>query len=343
VEARKLSTIIKGVCEGTFTDEEQQLVTDLDAFGYDEAAKYVYRMDYDKWKEAHQKKATEKQLALFKASMPIHAKHDKNLLETRCEQGPPSYDAPPDEPTQETTKFTVPESSSLPKMSPRDAPQSKPSILSNVCCEDLDSTSFPRMGQSSLIGTTYKAPPPPRVNLSLKVGILTVSDRAANGQYETGDLSGPAVEQSLNSNINKINAMRNELDETRASVSFCVKAIVPDDVEEIKSHLQQWCGVREGGPVCDIVFTTGGTGFSFRDVTPEATLDVIEKEAPGLMSFVLSQCAATQPLAPLSRGTAGICEETIIVNLPGNPAGVGQVMDILMPLLLYAVKDVKGM
>jgi Molybdopterin biosynthesis enzymes len=277
-----------------------------------------------------------KQVCRFMQSMT------RIYLKPKCEQGPPSYEAPPDEPTQETASFNIPSSSPL-KSPQRDAPQSKPSILSNVCCEDLDSPSFPQMGQLSLTGTSYKPPPPPRVNLSLKVGILTVSDRAANGEYENGDLSGPAVEQALSSNINKINAMRNEVDDTRASVSFCVKAIVPDDIEEIKSHLQQWCGLRDGGPVCDIVFTTGGTGFSDRDVTPEATLDVIEKEAPGLMSFVTNLCASTQPLAPLSRGTAGICEETIVVNLPGNPGGVGQVLDILVPLLLYAVRDVKGL
>lgn len=342
IEARKLSTIIKGVCEGTFTDEEKQLVTDLDAFSYDEAARYVYRMDYDQWKEAHQKKVTEKKMALLKASTPIHAKHDKELLQTKCEKGPPSFDAPPDEPKEETKSFSLPASLSS-TISPRSVPQSKLPIRSNVCCEDLDSMSLPQMGQSAIVGAFYKSPPPPRVNLSLKVGILTVSDRAANGEYETGDLSGPAVEESLRSNINKINTMRNELDDTKASVSFCVKAIVPDDIEAIKSHLQQWCGLEEGGPVCDIVFTTGGTGFSSRDVTPEATLDIIEKEAPGLMSFVTSQCASTQPLAPLSRGTAGICDKTIVVNLPGNPAGVGQILDLLVPLLLYAVKDVKGM
>lgn len=343
IEARKLSTIIKGVCEGTFTEEEKQLVIDLDAFGYDEAAKYVYRMDYDKWKAAHQKKVTEKQMAAFKASAAIHARHDKELLEPKCEQGPPSYKAPPDEPKSDIKQFQMPVASSPGGVSSRaSSPRAKSALLSNVCCEDLENSSAIQM-ESSFSTVPYKNPPPPRVHLSLKIGILTVSDRAAKGEYENGDLSGPAVEQSVNSNVTKINAMRNELDETRVSISSCVKAIVPDEVEDIKSNLLQWCGKTDGGPVCDIIFTTGGTGFSSRDVTPEATLDVIEKEAHGLMSFVLSKCADTQPLAALSRGTAGICKETVIVNLPGNPAGVGQVLDILMPLLLYAVKDVKGL
>jgi gephyrin len=135
--------------------------------------------------------------------------------------------------------------------------------------------------------------------------------------------------------------MRNELDETRAQVSFCVKAIVEDEMDQICSNLHEWCGNSEGGLTCDVIFTTGGTGFSPRDVTPEATLEVIEKEASGLMSFVTSQCAAVQPLAVLSRGTCGVCGSTLIANLPGNPAAAGQVMEILLPLLLHAIKDLK--
>lgn len=354
VEARKLSSAIKGVCQGSFTDEESQLVTDLDAFGYDEAAKHVYGMEYALWKAEHTQKATEKQMSLYKASASIHAKHDKKMLDPQCEMGPATYAAPADnEPVRETRTFVAPMrrrsvtgSIASPKSSSVSSTKStkskKAPILSDVCCEDVDN--YPSSGVDGAAAVcSFRIPSPPKVDLCLKIGILTVSDRAANGEYENGDLSGPAVEQSLNENIIKLNSMRSEMDETKAMIGFCVKAIVPDGREEITNHLNQWCGKHDGGPTCDIIFTTGGTGFSPRDITPEATQEVIEKEAPGLMTFVTAQCAAIQPLAALSRGTAGICGETIIVNLPGNPAGVGQVLDVLVPLLLHAVKDVKGL
>ena len=337
------------MCQESFTDEENQLVTDLDAFGYDEAGKYVYGIDYAQWKAEHAKKTTDKQLSMYKASAPIHAKHDKKTLEPQCKKGPASYAAPSDEPRKEGQTYVTPVvwKSRSPAAAPakrttsRSAPQSKkPSILSDVCCEDVDNA--PSMDRNTVL-PRYRTPSPPKVDLFLRVGILTVSDRASNGEYENGDLSGPAVEQSLNENITKLNAMRGELDETKAKISFCVKSIVPDEFEDIAYYLNQWCGSDDEGPTCDVIFTTGGTGFSPRDITPEATREIIEKEASGLMTFVTAQCAVIQPLAALSRGVAGICGETLIVNLPGNPAGVGQVLDILVPLLLHAVKDIKGL
>ena len=216
-----------------------------------------------------------------------------------------------------------------------------------MCCEDVDAPQnnvaarvpFTRTGS---IPRVFRPPPPPRIDLSLKIGILTVSDRAAAGEYETGDLSGPAVENSLTSNMGKLNSRRSQSDGTTAMINFVAKAIVRDEIEEIKGQLLSWCGKdRVGGSGMDIIFTTGGTGFSPRDITPEATLEVIERECSGLMSFVAAECASIQPLAALSRGTAGICGTTIIANLPGNPNGVGQCLDILVPLLLHAVKDLK--
>lgn len=350
VEARTLSSAIKGVCQGSYTDEEKQLVTDLDAFCYDEAAKHVYGMEYTQWKAEHAQKTTEKQMSMYKASAPIHAKHDKTMLDPQCEMGPASYSAPEnDEAERETRTFVAPGTrpvtapvTTAKSSSSSSSKSKKAPILSDVCCEDVDDfASSGAVGAASACG--FRIPSPPKVDLCLKVGILTISDRAANGEYENGDLSGPAVEQSLNNNINKLNSMRSEMDETKAMIGFCVKAIVPDEYEDITNRLNQWCGKTYGGPTCDIIFTTGGTGFSPRDITPEATQEVIEKEASGLMTFVTAQCAAIQPLAALSRGTAGVCGETIIVNLPGNPAGVGQVLNVLVPLLLHAIKDVKGL
>jgi molybdopterin adenylyltransferase len=368
IEARKLSATIKGVCQGTFTDEEKQLVTDVDAFGYDEAARFVYGVDYNVWKSRHQKKATNQQLAMFKASAHFHARHDKELLEPLCEKGPASHEPPPQQPSaaqitmqhvrEEST--ASPASQDIPTSSSgvsgsgsymqssgtyqqQSSPQKGP-MPSDVCCEDVDA---PVAGNGhtygSPVASKYRTPSPPKVDLSLRVGILTVSDRASKGEYENGDLSGPAVENSLIDNLKKLNLMRGELDDKKVMLSSVVKSIVGDEIDEIKEQLLQWSG-RDGYPsTCDVIFTTGGTGFSTRDITPEATLEVIEKEAHGLMTFVTAQCALIQPLAALSRGTAGICGETIIVNLPGNPRGVGQVLDVLVPLLLHAVKDLKGL
>jgi molybdopterin adenylyltransferase len=353
LEARKLSSTIKGVCQGTFTGEEKQLVIDVDAFGYDEAAKYVYGCEYDEWKRAHQKKATNEQMVMFKASIHLHARHDKQMLDPLCEKGPASHNAPAQEPeakqiTFEQVRELSPSPGPSPQISPaRSLPQAKKApLLSDVCCEDIDAPLTGEGNGSAYCAPQqmgYRTPPPPKANLSLKVGILTVSDRAVKGEYEHGDLSGPAVEQSLVYNVRQANLMRSELDDTRVMISSVVKSIVGDEIEEITEQLLQWSG-KNGYPAsCDVIFTTGGTGFSPRDVTPEATQEVIEKEASGLMTFVTAQCARIQPLAALSRGKAGICGETIIVNLPGNPGGVGQVLDVLVPLLLYAIKDLKGL
>lgn len=356
LEARKLSSTIKNVCQGTFTDEERQLVTDVDAFGYDEAARYVYGTDYNEWKKVHQKKATSEQMAMFKSSIHIHARHDKQLLEPLCDKGPASHDAPPQEP--ETKQISLRQSRDEPPSS-QSSPQSTPStprsfqqtqtqpkkapLLSDVCCEDIDSPVANGSSGAYASQNEYRIPPPPKVDLSIKVGILTVSDRASKGEYENGDLSGPAVEESLKENIKDANLRRGELDNSKAMISSVVKSIVGDEEEEITQQLLQWSGQNGYPSSCDVIFTTGGTGFSSRDVTPEATQEVIDRDASGLMTFVTAQCAKIQPLAALSRGIAGICGETIIVNLPGNPRGVGQVLDVLVPLLLHAIKDVKGL
>ncbi len=360
LEARKLTETIRGVCQDSFTEEEEQLVRDLDAFGYDEAAEFVYGTKYDEWKKAHARKATNEQISMYKLSSSIHAQHDKKLLEKQAEAGPGKFDGQEEDAAHHSSGVFISPIQPKPEIrnpSPRRTASASPSILkvrdpsgqikpktgkkatpSDVCCEDVDA----RARRPASAGSAYRTPPPPKANLDLRVGILTVSDRAARNEYENGDLSGPAVESSLAENIGKANSRRSELDETKAMVKFCVKSIVPDDTEEIKNHLLEWCG-EEGGTVCDLIFTTGGTGFSPRDVTPEATREVIEREASGLMTFTTSLCASMQPLAALSRCTAGIRGETVIVNLPGNPAAVGQMLDILVPLLLHAVKDVKGL
>lgn len=222
------------------------------------------------------------------------------------------------------------------------------SLLSDVCCQDVDavvtnnranttqdSGTNKALQQSSTV-SGYQAPLPPNGGLDLKVGILTVSDRASKNEYTTGDLSGPAVDRAVENNIKILNG------NSSTGVITCEvteKSIVPDDVDKIGEILKQWSGKGSKSESCNLIFTTGGTGFAPRDVTPEATLAVLDCECRGLMSWVINECTAEQPLATLSRGTAGICGKSIIVNLPGNPRGVSQVMNLLFPLLVHAVKD----
>jgi gephyrin len=163
------------------------------------------------------------------------------------------------------------------------------------------------------------------------LGILTVSDRAAASQYETGDLSGPAVEDSVSSTLDAIGG--------DVSCNIVHKAVVADDVHEIQTILKDWGG--DDDDYCDLILTTGGTGFGTRDVTPEATVGILDRECRGLLSFVTTECSQQQPLASLSRGAAGIRGNTLICNLPGNPTGVREIVPILLPLLLHAMADMK--
>jgi gephyrin len=165
----------------------------------------------------------------------------------------------------------------------------------------------------------------------VSIAVLTVSDRAANNEYEHGDLSGPAVCQSVR-----------EL--TGWEVSTV--AIVPDDSAAIQAKIKTWSSTntennnQNNGPI-DLILTTGGTGFSPRDITPEATKEVVDHELPNLMTFCITECSHIQPLSSLSRGTAGILNSTLIANLPGNPKSIGEILPLLLPLLLHAVADLQ--
>jgi gephyrin len=306
----------------------------------------------------------------FAYQCSIHAKHDKKLLEkvteNDCEVKTTSSLATRSFATEKEDESTIASRTrSLASVvsnssrgesehtSTRRFEKSTTPQMSNVCCEDPDHVAQAERAVSamSIAGTKSKKklatkpsskfnpPPPPEGPMSLNIGILTVSNRAASGEYQTGDLSGPAVEQALAEVIGKYNS--NEAQKTLLSCNFTKKGIVPDDMGEIGKMLSLWSGKTNGTSVCDIIFTTGGTGFASRDVTPEATAKVIDKECKGLMAFVLGKYSAVQPLAALSRGTVGVTGKTFIVNLPGNPEAVGEILNILFPLLLHAVKDMK--
>jgi gephyrin len=174
--------------------------------------------------------------------------------------------------------------------------------------------------------SVFQPPPPPKNGVTFSLGILTVSDRAAADQYETGDLSGPAVEDSVSSTLEAIGGT--------VSCNIVHKAVVADDVQEIQTTLKDWGD-------CHLILTTGGTGFGKRDVTPEATVGILDRECRGLLSFVTTECSQQQPLASLSRGMSGIRGNTLICNLPGNPTGVREIVPILLPILLHAIADMK--
>ena len=152
--------------------------------------------------------------------------------------------------------------------------------------------------------------------MKLKFGILTVSDRSAAGIRE--DLSGPALVRSVQ----------------EAGWLVSQTAVVPDDLQEIVDVLTLW----SDDELCSVVLTTGGTGFSPRDITPEATRAVIERDAPGLAEAMRAGSLQITPHAMLSRAAAGIRNKTLIVNLPGSPKGALENFRIVAPVLVHAIQ-----
>lgn len=154
----------------------------------------------------------------------------------------------------------------------------------------------------------------------MRVAVLTVSDACAAGMR--ADASGDAIAQWV-----------------RGSEHTLVgRAVVPDDTVEIVRRLLAWC---DGGEA-DLVLTTGGTGLSPRDNTPEATRAVLEREAPGLAERVRCVELERFPRAALSRGVAGSRARTLVVNLPGSPGGVRDALAALDPVVRHAVDIVRG-
>jgi molybdopterin adenylyltransferase len=154
-----------------------------------------------------------------------------------------------------------------------------------------------------------------RSKKSIVAAILTISDSAWRGERE--DLSGPAVADELR----------------KLQAEIAVTAILPDEEEEIARHLRE---IADGGNI-DLLITTGGTGFSPRDVTPEATRRVIEREAPGLAELMRTTSLQITPLAALSRSVCGIRGRTLIINLPGSVRGARENLQAVIRLLPHAI------
>lgn len=154
----------------------------------------------------------------------------------------------------------------------------------------------------------------------IKTGILIISDRRAGGNMD--DKSGEFI-------IDALKIIRGE------AVRY---KIIPDEIKLISSTLRNWSD-KEG---LDLIITSGGTGFSPRDVTPEATKKILKKEAPGLAEMMRAKTSQKTERAYLSRGVAGIRKKSLIINLPGSPKAVKECLEILSPVLEHAIEVMKG-
>jgi molybdenum cofactor synthesis domain-containing protein len=153
-------------------------------------------------------------------------------------------------------------------------------------------------------------------DMIITCGVITVSDRSAAGIRE--DRSGPALVERIHTEGGKAEML----------------GVVPDEEAAIQKVLRQASDTGE----YDLILTTGGTGFAPRDVTPEATREIIDREAPGMAEIIRAQSYQITPHAMLSRGIAGIRKRTLIINLPGSPKAALESLDFVLPVLPHAVK-----
>ncbi len=154
----------------------------------------------------------------------------------------------------------------------------------------------------------------------MKAAILTLSDQGSRG--ERADLSGPALASWLSGR----------------GVEIARTEIIPDEADLISSKLAEWA---DGGEF-DLILTTGGTGVSPRDVTPEATLRVMDRTIPGFSEAMRAASLAKTPQAMISRAVSGVRKQTLIVNLPGSPRGAIENLEVVWPAIPHALKKIQG-
>ena len=153
-----------------------------------------------------------------------------------------------------------------------------------------------------------------------QIGILTVSDRSSRGERE--DLAGPALREAA----------------VLGGAVVLWNEILPDEQDQIAVFLQRKCDEQ----TLDVILTTGGTGFAGRDVTPEATRTVIEREAPGLAEAIRAKSLQITPHAMLSRNIAGIRARTLIINFSGSPKAAVEQFEVVAAVLPHAVELLRG-
>ena len=154
----------------------------------------------------------------------------------------------------------------------------------------------------------------------MNVALLILSDRGARG--ERADASGPALENWLK----------------ERGVETCRCEVIPDEAALIVDRLRQWADSRE----FDLIITCGGTGVSPRDVTPDATVQVLDRLIPGFGEVMRAKSLLKTPHAMISRAVAGIRGETLIINLPGSPKGAIENLEAVWPAVPHAVDKIKG-
>lgn len=156
----------------------------------------------------------------------------------------------------------------------------------------------------------------------IRYSVLTVSDRCSAGVQE--DRGGPAVIDSMSRLF---------------SASLVEHATLPDEKNELAAQLKHWVNA-DNAP--DLILTTGGTGLAPRDVTPEATAEVLERRHDGLLELARMRCYEITPMTYLSRGISGTAGNTLIINLPGSPRGTVEMIEAIAEVLPHAIETLRG-
>jgi len=154
----------------------------------------------------------------------------------------------------------------------------------------------------------------------IHAGIITVSDKGSQGKRE--DLSGPAIAEML----------------AGVAIEITQIIIVPDEKDQIRDAIINFADAKK----LDLILTTGGTGVSPRDVTPDATLEVIDKQIPGMAEAMRQKSLLITPHAMISRAVVGIRGNSLIINLPGSPKSVKENLAVILPALKHAIEKIKG-